>query len=88
MELGNGFSPIHLRSTAIRLIETIKISRFWQVIPINDDLFDRGFAKFNLNHKHFKIFAARKRAMGQRRARNFSQAEETSISKIDYSFLS
>ncbi|MCI0494404.1 PIN domain-containing protein [candidate division KSB1 bacterium] len=46
MELGNAFSPIQLRSTAIRLIETIKISRFWQVIPINDDLFDRGFAKF------------------------------------------
>jgi len=46
MELGNAFSPIQLRSTAIRLIETIKKSRFWQVIPINDDLFDRGFARF------------------------------------------
>jgi len=46
MELGNAFSPTQLRSTAIRLIDTIKISRFWQVIPINDDLFDRGFAKF------------------------------------------
>jgi len=46
MELGNAFSPIPLRSPAIRLIETIKISRFWQVLPINDDLFDRGLAKF------------------------------------------
>lgn len=46
MELGNAFSPIQLRSTAIRLIEAIKISRFWQVVPINDDLFDLGFSKF------------------------------------------
>lgn len=46
MELGNAFSPVPLRSTAIRLIETIKISRFWQVVPISSDLFDRGFAKF------------------------------------------
>lgn len=46
MELGNAFSPVPLRATAIRLIETIKISQFWQVVPINDDLFDRGFSKF------------------------------------------
>lgn len=46
MELGNAFSPIPLRSTSIRLIDTIKISRFWQVIPINDDLFDRSLSKF------------------------------------------
>ena len=32
MELGNAFSSIPLRPTAIRLIETIKQSRFWQVI--------------------------------------------------------
>ena len=46
MEFGNAFSPIPLRPTAIRLIETIKISRFWKVVTINDDLFDRGLAKF------------------------------------------
>jgi len=46
MGLGNAFSPVPFRSTAIRLIETIKISRFWQVILINDDLFDRGLSKF------------------------------------------
>lgn len=46
MELGNAFSPIQLRSTAIRLIETIKQSRFWQVVPMNNDLFDRGLSKF------------------------------------------
>jgi hypothetical protein len=46
LEFGNAFSPIPLRPTAIRFIETIIISRFWQVIPINNDWFNRGFSRF------------------------------------------
>ncbi|MDD1443728.1 PIN domain nuclease [Dolichospermum sp. ST_sed3] len=47
-ELGNAFSPINLKSTAIKLIEAIRKSNKWNYINIDEKLFDKGFELYKL----------------------------------------
>ncbi len=40
LEFGNAFSPISLKSTAITIIEAIKISKKWTYITIDELIFN------------------------------------------------
>ena len=46
LEFGNAFSPISLKSTAITLIEAIKISQKWTYITIDELIFNQAFALY------------------------------------------
>lgn len=46
LEFGNAFSPISLKSTAITLIEAIKISKKWTYITIDELIFNQAFALY------------------------------------------
>lgn len=43
MEFGNAFSPVRLRPTAIRFIETIRKSGKWTCVPVDEPLLSKGF---------------------------------------------
>ena len=42
LEFGNAFSPVHLRSTAIQIIEAIRYSIKWNCINVEESLVQRG----------------------------------------------
>ena len=46
LEFGNAFSPISLKSTAITIIEAIKISKKWTYITIDELIFNQAFALY------------------------------------------
>jgi predicted nucleic acid-binding protein len=46
LELGNSFSQIQLRPTAIQMIEAIGQSRKWNCVNIDSDLMNKGFQLF------------------------------------------
>lgn len=46
LELGNAFSQVSLKPTAIQLIEAIKQSKKWSYINIDDKLMDKGYELF------------------------------------------
>ena len=43
LEFGNAFSPVSLKSSAIKLIEAVRKSKKWKSIFIDEKLLDRGF---------------------------------------------
>jgi len=43
LEFGNAFSPVSLKSSAIKLIEAVRQSKKWEGIFIDEKLLNRGF---------------------------------------------
>jgi len=43
LEFGNAFSPVSLKSSAIKLIEAVRQSKKWKSIFIEEKLLNRGF---------------------------------------------
>lgn len=46
LEFGNAFSGTRLRPVAVKMIQAIRGSGRWNVVPLDDSLLDRGFQKY------------------------------------------
>lgn len=56
LEFGNAFSPIHLKSTAIKIIEAIRRSKKWNCIYVEESLVLRGFEFYKqMNDKEWGL---------------------------------